>query len=189
MDPGDAEEERPTGCASEVVEDSLEVGSCVADAAGARMDDVSSADTGHHEHPDAQQAQRERPSAQQAQHDGLQGQQAGVVMLVEQGRAVGAAGQSAGLGQLLSGGIQWVGSSVDAPTQLGLVPSWHQTYYQAFSRVCAILSCSAYKLKEWGNLVLFLKLLLLVGSVTKSCASLHCCLPDEYTRLYLLSRL
>lgn len=156
VDPCGAEEEQAAdgataGSASEVVEDSLEVGSCVADAAGDRMDDVSSADTGHREHLVPQQAQRERPGAQQAQRDGLQRQQAGVLMLVEQGRAVGAAGQLAGLGQLLTGGIQWVGSSIDPPTQLGLAPSQHQTYYQAFSRVCAILSCIADKLKAWGS--------------------------------------
>ena len=166
VEPSGAEEVRPTGSASEMVEDSLEVGSCVADAAGDRMDDVSSADTGHHEHPVAQQAQRERPDAQQAQRDALQGQQAGVLMLVEQGRAVAAAGQLAGLGQPLSGGIQWVGPSIDPPTQLGLVPSQHQTYYKAFSRVCATLSsCIADKLKELvSNLQLLLELLLLVDS-------------------------
>lgn len=184
VDPGGVEEEGPTGSASEVVEDSLEVGSCVADGAGDRMDDVSSADTGHHEHPTAQQAQRERPDAQQAQRNGLQGQQAGVLMLVEQGRADGAAGQLAGLGQLLSGGIQWVGSSVDPPTQLGLAPSQHQTYYKAFSRVGATLSCIADTLKDWvNNLLLLLKLLLLVAIsrfkpevlADVKCLSLRCC--------------
>ena len=150
VDPGSAEEERAADGAaastSEVVADSMEFGSCMADAAGDIMDDVSSADTGHHEHPAAQQAQRERPDAQQAQPDALQGQhqaqqQPGVLTMREQGRAVGAAGQLVGLGQLLSGDIQWVGPRIDPPTQMCLAPSQHQTYYKAFSRVCYMLSC------------------------------------------------
>lgn len=150
VDPGSAEEERGAGGAaastSEVVADSMEIGSSVADAAGDIMDDVSSADTGHHEHPAAQQVQHERPDAQQAQPDALQGQhqaqqQPGVLTTREQGRAVGAAGQLVGLGQLLSGDIQWVGPRIDPPTQMCLAPSQHQTYYKAFSRVCSMLSC------------------------------------------------
>lgn len=135
VDPGSAEEEcAADGAAagtSEVVADSMQIGSCVADAAGDMMDDVSSADTGHHDHLIAQQAQRD---ALQGQHQAQQ--QPSVLTLGEQGRAVGAAGQLVGLGQLLSGDIRWVGPSIDPPTQMGLAPSQHQTYFKAFSRVC-----------------------------------------------------
>ena len=138
VEPGSAEKERAaTGGAastSEVVADSLEVGSCVAHALGVVMDDVSSADTGRHEWADAQQAQRE---ALQGQHPA---QQPSLMTVGEQGRAVAAAGQLAGAGQLLSGNIQWVGPSIDPPTHLGLAPSQHQTYYKAFSKACTLLS-------------------------------------------------
>ena len=128
MIPGRAEEgcaaEGAAGSMSEVVADSMEIGGCDA------MDDVSSADTGQ---PRAQQAQHEALFKQQ-QHQEAQALR--LMMLGKQGRAVGSAGQSAGLGQLLSGDIQWVGPATDPPTQLGLNPSQHQTYYKAFSRVC-----------------------------------------------------
>ena len=135
-DRGSAEEELTAADTSEVVADSMDISNCAAGAAGDMMDDVSSADTGHHEHPDAQQAQ----------HDALQGQhqaqqQPGVLTTGEQGRAGGAAGQLAGLGQHLNGDIQWVGNSIDPPRQMGLAPSQHQIYYKAFSRVCSMLSC------------------------------------------------
>lgn len=135
--PGSTEEERATAGAaagtSEVVADSMEMGSCVADAdaGGDMMDDVSSADTGHHEHLVAQQAQRD---PLQGQH--VAQQQPSVLTLGEQGSAVGGAGPPVGLGQLLSGDIRWVGPRIDPPTQMGLAPSQHQTYYKAFSRVC-----------------------------------------------------
>ena len=106
----------------EVIADSLEVDGCVVDAADDMLDDVSSSDTGHHDRADTQQHQ---PIQQQ--------QQAGLVG--KQGRADADAGQSAGAGQLLSGEIQWAGPSIEPPAQLGLTPSQHQTYYNAFTRV------------------------------------------------------
>ena len=150
VDRGSTKEKRAADGAaastSEVVADSMEIGSCVADAAGDMMDDVSSADTGHHEHLVAQHAQREGPGAQQAQCDALPRQHQakqhpGMLTLGEQGRAVGAAGQPELLGQLLTGDIQWVGSRIDPPTQMTLAASHHQTYYKAFSRVCSMHSC------------------------------------------------
>lgn len=122
---------------SEVIADSLEVDSCVADAADDMLNDVSSADTGHHDRADAQphQAiQQAQPLPAQQPQQPQQQEQPGLVG--EQGRAVDNAGPSAGAGKLLSGKIQWVGPSVEPPAQLGLNPSQHQTYYNAFTRVC-----------------------------------------------------
>lgn len=140
VSPGSAEEECPAegaaGSTSEVVADSLEIGQmCGACGVDDAMDDVSSADIGQ---PHAQQAQREALLKQQQQQQ--QAQPLSLVTGGKQGRAVGSTGQSAGLGQLLSGDIQWVGPAIDPPTQLGSAPLQHQTYYKAFSRVCSVLS-------------------------------------------------
>ena len=158
MDRGSAEEERTAASTSEVVADSMEISSCVTNAAGEMMDDVSSADTGHHEHLVAQQAQRD---ALQRQHQAKQ--QPGMLTLGEQGRAVRAAEQQAGLGQLLTGDIQWVGPSIGPPTQMGPAPSQHQTYYKAFSRVCSMHSCLQTSSSNESATSLAFKLLLRLG--------------------------
>lgn len=147
--PGSAEEEcaadGAAGSTSEVVADSMEGGGC---AVGDVMDDVSSADVGQQAQHRPLHAQQGAPHAQQAQHNALQwqqqqAQQLSLMTVGEQGRAVG----PAGLGQLLSGDIQWVGSAIDAPTQLGLTPSQHQTYYKAFSRVRCVPLLAAHCFK------------------------------------------
>ena len=120
---GENQGQVPNGAAaagrSMVLADSVEVGSCVADDV---LDDVSSADAEHHQHYTAAQQQQQQ---QQRGH-----------RVSQQGRAVVGAAHSAGKGQWLSGDLLWKGPSIEPPTELGLHPLEHQTYYKGFTRVC-----------------------------------------------------
>ncbi len=96
----------------------------------------------HHLPPKHQAQPQLGPGAMQQQQGPMQQQQqqqGEMVIAGLSGVAGGGGGgveqQTGGAGQLLSGDIQWVGSSIEPPTGLGLNPSQHQTFYAAFARV------------------------------------------------------